>query len=137
MWSLTLHLNLSHMNSWDVWTPGPKLSYMNYLRFKSYVVILNDMRWSTSFKSFSQMMMMNIWLRSIWVHTWLFEKLNLKKISMRGNYFSRTLWKLSFTYGIQILFKPHNPCTLVYLFCVHRVVCVFICDVWNSHWISE
>ena len=27
------------MNSWDVWTPGPKLSYMDYLRFKLKVVL--------------------------------------------------------------------------------------------------
>jgi hypothetical protein len=39
------------------------------------------------------------------------EELNLKKISMRGNYFSRTLWKLSFTYGIQGSEFYLNPTT--------------------------
>ena len=129
---------MSQISSCDVWTPGPNSLIWITWRFKSLVVLLNGMRWFTSFKLFSQLMIMNGGLRSIPIHIWLFENLNLKKISMRGNYFSRTLWKLSFTYVMRGNYFPQatQPMHPNYFNYVFGIVCVNICDVWNNHWIS-
>ncbi len=59
IWSILLHLNLVPSISYEVWTPGQILSHEIPGDIKSFVESLNGMRWSTSFKSFSQMMMMN------------------------------------------------------------------------------
>ena len=50
---------------------------------------------------------------------------------MRGNYFSRTIWKLSFTYVMRGNYFPQatQPMHPNYINYVIGIVCVNICDV--------